>query len=99
MPAPLHRVVRLLRLALVCLALVWSSAPAATAPITDTIVLVAVTRDPPAQRAPPADRVAPTPEEPAAQAADDAPAAGPITGARPPSRPRRLYLEQRALLC
>jgi len=99
--APLRHVARFLRLALVCLALVWSSAPAAAAPITDAVTLVAVSREALAEKAGPA---APS------KAAGHAPAAAArvpgrerlaarLRAARAPGPPRRLYLEHRALLC
>lgn len=100
MPAPLRHVLRILRLTLVCLALVWSSAPAAAAPVTDTIALIALVasgRDAAAERDTPVDGVTRTPE-PVASASDGEPSPGPITATRTPSPPRRLYLEHRALL-
>jgi hypothetical protein len=94
----LRRALRFLRFALVCLALSWGSAPAAAAPLTDTIVLVVASRAPAAAAA-----LAPRPAVERALG----PAAAPVTAAASPSLvapsapcpPRRLYLEQRALLC
>lgn len=98
MPASLRRALRLLRLALVCLALVWSSAPAAAAPITDTIAWVAVARAaaPPARA--PAMPAAPA-RAPVPHIAACAPLGQKITATHAPPPPRRLYLEHCALLC
>ncbi|APR84967.1 Hypothetical protein A7982_10316 [Minicystis rosea] len=102
MTATARRLLRYLRLALVCLTLVWSTAPASAAPITDTIVLVAGAAPPPANRAAPQPRLAlRTTAAPRATTAPAvlAPAAGftPKTASRP-RPPRRLYIEQCALL-
>ncbi|MFT3775033.1 MAG: hypothetical protein QM820_57530 [Minicystis sp.] len=100
MPAALRRVLRHLRLALVCLTLVWSSAPASAAPITDAIVLVAAAHAPPAEAAAPRPRVrverAP---ESVAPIAEGTYSVGPVREARDPRPARRIYIEQRALLC
>jgi hypothetical protein len=99
--APLRRVARFVRLALVCLALVWSSAPAAATPITDAIALVALDCAAAAEGARPtarSDRAERAPE-PAACISAGEPVTGRIGAARALSPPRRLYLEHRALLC
>jgi hypothetical protein len=101
--APVRRFVRFLRLTLVCLTLVWSAAPAAAAPITDGIALVAearvraVTASHPT--AAPTARPAKTPGE-AMGDRDGSPPIEGIPADRPESRPtRRLYLEHRSILC
>jgi hypothetical protein len=98
--APLRRIARFVRLALVCLALVWSSAPAAATPITDVVALVTVSREAAAEYAvaEPSDRGARAPESAARLSAAE-PFTGRITESRAPSPPRRLYLDHRALLC
>jgi hypothetical protein len=100
--ASLRRVARFLRLALVCLALVWSNAPAAATPITDTVALIAVGRDAVAERArraEPSDRAARAAADPVARVSAGEHFAGRIRASRVPSPPRCLYLEHRALLC
>jgi hypothetical protein len=105
--APLRRIARFVRLALVCLTLVWSSAPAAAAPLTDGIALVAdvrawttaratATAHPTAARSVRAEsavgRAAPRDEA--------SPSAEWISPDEPARRPRRrLYLEHRSILC
>jgi hypothetical protein len=97
--ARLRHLARFFRLALVCLTLAWTSAPAASAPVADTIALVALTpaaaKRPPAD---PADRATQAPKqashEHGGQPLPNRPA--PLRG---PGAPRRLYLEHRALLC
>jgi hypothetical protein len=99
--APLRHVARFVRLALVCLALVWSSAPATATSITDVIALVAVNREAvgeSARLAEPSHCVARA-AEPAARVAAGEPVTTHRRAARAPSLPRRLYLEHRALLC
>ena len=101
MLAPLRRVARFFRLALVCLALIWSSAPAAATPITDAVALIAVGREAVAGRvrpAAPSNRAARAPE-PAAPIFADEPCTGNLGAAGAPSPRRLLYLENRALLC
>lgn len=95
MPAGLRRVLRLLRLALVVLALAWTTAPAASAQVTDAIVLVVAAAQRPLPSAGPA-----VPARPArrASARVRVEVRAPRAAAhRPPAR--RLFLELRVLLC
>lgn len=91
-----HRVVRLLRLLLVCTTLVFVQAPAQAAPVLDTVVMVTGSGDgdpaplpvPEAQRNPCTPRIAPYPALPAC--------ARPV--ARPIPASVRIYLRHCSLL-
>jgi hypothetical protein len=97
-----RRVARVLRLALLCLTLAWSSAPAAAAPAQDAIALFVGARRTAAERAlaEPSGRATHVRElaEHAFQGESE-PRASRFTAPRAWSLPHRLYIEHRSLLC
>jgi hypothetical protein len=97
-----RRIVRALRLALVCFILTWSSAPAPAASAADAIALIVGAQQMAAPRAQaePSDRTARAPAlAPSASQGESEPLASRITAPRAWSLPRRLYVEHRSLLC
>jgi hypothetical protein len=100
--ASLRRLARALRLALLCITLAWSSAPAPAASATDAVALIFGADWTVAEhtRAEGSDRTAPARElATGAARGEGEPIARRFTAARAWSRPRRLYVEHRALLC
>lgn len=101
MPASFRRIVRVLRLALLCLTLAWSSAPAAAAPATDAIALIVGAHRTAAERAQaaPSDRATDVRELVArVSQGEREPLASRSTAPSAWSPSRRLYIELRSLL-
>lgn len=98
-----RRIARVLRLALLCLTLTWSSAPAPSASATDAIALIVDAHRTAAERAQEAEPSARTTHvrELATRTSqgESEPLASRFTAPCAWSLPRRLYVEHRALLC
>jgi hypothetical protein len=98
----LRRIARVLRLALLCLTLAWSSAPAPAASTTDAIALIVGAQRTAAEhaQAEPTDRATPVRElATRTSPGESRPLASRFTAPRAWSLPRRLYVEHRSLLC
>jgi hypothetical protein len=97
-----RRIARVLRLALVCFTLAWSSAPAPAASTADAIALIVGAHQAAAPRvqAEPSDRATSVRElATRASRGDSEPRTSRLTAPRAWSLPRRLYVEHQSLLC